>query len=180
MNADVNIELRLSAIQYSLLDRYCKARGVGIEEVIRAAIDRYLVVAEQALSERVARKQLAELIPYDKIVEAYHEELPMLPSVRLLSKHLKAAIRARWFSGRERQNLQWWRDYFRLVAGCKFLLGVNDREWRADLMWLVGPRNMEKILNGRYSDRKQGGLSQRVAGSIGGLIEWIEEKQNGN
>lgn len=87
--------------------------------------------------------------PQVKIVELYHELLPELPRVLSWPEHLKAILRQRWREDPDRQNLEWWSDYFTYVKESPFLLGQKT-EFVADLEWIVRPKNMTKILNGRY------------------------------
>lgn len=46
-----------------------------------------------------------------------------------------------------------WRAYCRTVAASPHLRGENDREWRADLDWVLKPENISKIQEGRYERR---------------------------
>lgn len=87
--------------------------------------------------------------PQVKIVELYHQILPELPQVKSWPEHLKAILRQRWREDPDRQNLEWWSDYFTYVKESPFLLGQKI-EFVADLEWIVRPKNMSKILNGRY------------------------------
>lgn len=95
--------------------------------------------------------------PHSDIVAAYHDELPMLPRVREWDAGRQALLRSRWRESRERQSVDWWREFFRYVAGCPFLVGNGggkDREpFIADLEWLISPRNFRKVIEGRYEPR---------------------------
>lgn len=90
--------------------------------------------------------------PVEKIVEAYHESLPMLARVRTLSSNTRASVVRAWKAEPERQTIEWWRQYFGHVAKrCPFLIGkVNTSVFYADFAWLIGPKNMEKVINGRF------------------------------
>jgi len=61
--------------------------------------------------------------PYQSIVDLYHEILPMCPEVRLLTKTRKAYLKARWESDKNRQTLEYWRNFFEYVSGSQFLTG---------------------------------------------------------
>jgi len=89
--------------------------------------------------------------PIKKLVDLYHETLPELPKIRFQGKMLKTRISARWSESAERRNLDWWQEYFSQVSGSDFLMG-RKTDWRATLDWLCGPKNMEKVLNGRYDN----------------------------
>lgn len=55
-----------------------------------------------------------------------------------------------------------WRAYCRKVAASPHLRGENDREWRADLDWVLKPENVSKIQEGRYERRSS--VSETYAG----------------
>lgn len=92
-------------------------------------------------------------IPFDQIVEAYHQELPDLPHCSALTKTRKAFVRHRWSEDDAHQNVEWWRGYFQSVNNMPHLKGDNERGWTADFEWLVRPSNMLKVLEGRYLKR---------------------------
>jgi hypothetical protein len=94
-----------------------------------------------------------EKIPYSEIVKAYHQALPSLAGIRKLTPARKAAIAARWRE--DMPSLDDWRDYFRQVGECPFLLGDNDRGWRADLEWLTKQSSYAKVIEGKYQTTKQ-------------------------
>ena len=94
--------------------------------------------------------------PHQKIIDLYHQELPTLPRVEVWSKYRKGALQARWREEPARQNLTWWREYFKQVAGQPFLLGQNDRQWSADLEWLIRPKNMPRVLENKYRENVPG------------------------
>ena len=98
--------------------------------------------------------------PHEAIVGLYHEILPALPRVKVWNDARRSMLRTRWREDRARQNLDWWRWYFKLVAASDFLCGrcppdKNGRTFTADLEWLIKPTNMPKVLEGKYSDRRQ-------------------------
>ena len=90
--------------------------------------------------------------PVAKIIAAYHAELPELAGVRSFPESAAKQLRKRWREDVERQSVAWWAEFFRYVKSCDYLVGkVNGFE--ADLIWLVGPRNFAKVLNGNYENR---------------------------
>lgn len=110
--------------------------------------------------------------PHTEILALYHETLPFLPKVRKFTPELQKHIRARWREDPQRQNLEWWKLYFTDVGKSDYLTGkVNS--FQADFEWLVGPKNMTKILNGRYANRG----SPDQAGRHSGIQEWLRRKQ---
>jgi hypothetical protein len=78
-----------------------------------------------------------------------------------LNPEIRKSITTRWRSRREdtilesrhrSDTLDWWEALFRLCAASAFLSGKKT-DFRADLLWLTGPKNLGKILAGRYVDR---------------------------
>ncbi len=94
-------------------------------------------------------------IPYQEIVDAYHEALPMLPRIREMTDQRRKAIASRWGSSPERQSLFWWRSYFGTVANTPFLLGKNERNWAANFDFLMREQKMVMVLEGRYQSRQR-------------------------
>ena len=89
-------------------------------------------------------------VPYKEIIDLYHQILPELPKVQVLTERRKQFLKQRWYEDIERQNLDWWKSYFEKVKSCKFLLGNNDNNWQADFEWLIRQNNLPKVLEGRY------------------------------
>ena len=93
--------------------------------------------------------------PHQKIIELYHEILPELPHVHSWGDKNRANLRARWRGSRERQNLDWWRDFFQYVGQSDFLMGRttgrDGKPFFANLGWLVISQNFDKVLNGNYN-----------------------------
>lgn len=107
---------------------------------------------DDAAAQAVAAAGKAIGCPVEAIVAAYHEICPMLPRVRKVAdatfvKHL----RARWDESASHRTLEFWRQYFKMVAERPFLHGNNDRGFKADLSWLVGKSAFERVMNGRYA-----------------------------
>lgn len=90
--------------------------------------------------------------PHLKIISLYNEKLKMLTPVNasLWNGTRATNLRARWKEDKDRQSEEWWSVLFDLVADMPFLLGDNDRSWKADLGWIVKRENMVKILEGKY------------------------------
>jgi hypothetical protein len=110
------------------------------------------------------------MCPYLQIIEIYHTTLPSLPEVSL-SDNLKKRIKARW---KEHKVLSWWQWYFDGVSECPYLIGkVND--WAANFHWLLGPKNMTKVLNGQYVDRK----NMKEKQIFDNFDKWLKERANG-
>ena len=92
-------------------------------------------------------------VPYQKIVDIYHEELPSLASVRVVGDALKKSIRARCREAKERLAPEWWSNFFRSeVSPSDWLMG-RTKDWEANLAWIVTRSKFEKIVNGGYRNK---------------------------
>lgn len=96
--------------------------------------------------------------PHQEIIELYHETLPELPKIRVWNDQRRSHLRSRWREERERQELEWWREFFESVAESNFLMGRTDNGDRppfvCSLDWLIKPTNFAKVLEGRYGPRR--------------------------
>jgi uncharacterized protein YdaU (DUF1376 family) len=98
------------------------------------------------------------------ILALYHETLPNLPTVEIWNDTRAGYLRQRW---REvaldlskngpvshADMLAWWKQYFELVKGSKFLTGKKQQKdkppFLADLEWIIKPLNFTKIIEGKY------------------------------
>ena len=70
-----------------------------------------------------------------------------LPAVRTMTGTRRQAVRSRVAQYGKEAVMQ----VFRLVADSPFLLGANDRAWRADFDWIFKQQNFTKILEGNYN-----------------------------
>jgi len=104
--------------------------------------------------------------PQKEIIELYHTILPELPQVRTWPESNQKILRTRWKEEPERQNLSWWESYFKYIHESTFLTG-RETDFTADLEWVVRPKNMTKIINGRYHKQKHGGI-----------MAWLTEMQS--
>ena len=113
-------------------------------------------------------------VPYDEIVSLYHEILPELPRVKLLTDKRKAWIKTRWNEDPQRQDLQWWREYFESVRDQAHLMGDNDRGWKADLEFLVKADKMARVLEKSYQRENKNGNHN---GNEQAVMSWLNRKQ---
>lgn len=91
-------------------------------------------------------------IDYQQIADLYNETCVSFPRLSKLSDARKKAIRARL----KQYSVDDFRRMFELAEGSDFLKGKNDRNWSATFDWMVKDANMAKILDGNYSDKKEG------------------------
>jgi hypothetical protein len=92
-------------------------------------------------------------VPFAKIIDLYHECLPMLPRVEKLTDARKGYIRQRW--AQDLPNIDHWQNYFDFVSRSPFLTGQVEPKkgrppFRADLEWLTRPGNYAKVAEEKY------------------------------
>lgn len=115
-----------------------------------------------AEQDRVAPVQPAQLldfdrIPYERIRELYNSILGgKLKRCMGLNdthrKHIRAAYNLKLdgkFVVRE-GGLEFWEGLFHDVLECPFMLGNNNRGWRADFEFLTTSTKIQKFLEGKY------------------------------
>lgn len=141
--------------------------GVGVNKEANASSENFAEkpanfppdapTVESELAKKPAELQkLNGNVPYQKIVDLYHEALPMLPKVWKLTEARKAALRARWRGG-DMDTIEDWATYFRIVAKSKFLTGRVEpppgrKRFEATLEWLIKDGNFTKIMEHKYHD----------------------------
>jgi len=92
--------------------------------------------------------------PHQKIIDLYHEVLPMCPRIRDWTAARATQLRARWNEDKKRQNLEYWRGLFEYILSCNFLIGNSgNKPFFADLEWITKSKNFVKIREGKYEDR---------------------------
>lgn len=93
-------------------------------------------------------------VPSQEIIELYHSTLPELPRVIKLTDKRKTCLKSRWYSkvvtpkGRSPDSLDFWEAYFNRVRDSKFLMGDNDRGWKADFDFLITESKFISIIEG--------------------------------
>ena len=73
-----------------------------------------------------------------------------LPAIKTVTDTRKKAVRAR-IAQYGKESIV---EAFRNVLASPFLLGDNDRSWRADFDWIFKPANYTKILEQRYNGNR--------------------------
>jgi hypothetical protein len=112
-------------------------------------------------------KQKPPDLPFEQLVELYHQRLPACPRVQLLTEQRRRFAAARWrdwaaMDGWESQaqGLGEWAAFFDVVAKSKFLMGrtqsydSNRPPFMADFDWLMRPTNFQKVFEGKYSEKR--------------------------
>jgi uncharacterized protein YdaU (DUF1376 family) len=116
-----------------------------------------------------------ENCPHKAIIELYHQTLPSLPRVKEWTDERQKLLRTRWKEKLERQNLDWWKALFEYVSTCDFLMGRTKNVFYADLEWLVRPKNLVRVIEGKYRNRNQ--QQPFVSPSSAGILTWAQRKK---
>jgi len=101
-----------------------------------------------------------EGVPFQEIVDLYHEHLPMLPKVVNINDTRKRAMKSRWSESvniptandvisMKCNSLDFWARYFKRAANQPFLTG-DVTEWAADFDFLVKKTNFIKVIENKY------------------------------
>lgn len=96
----------------------------------------------------------ASRCPVQQIVDVYNETVVHLPKVRVTSDKMKTHLKARWKENKNFQSVEKWKNLFAYCDQNLFLSGRremnDDRQWTANLQWIVNPTNFAKIMNSNY------------------------------
>lgn len=102
--------------------------------------------------------------PFERIVSAYHEVLPELPRVRLLTEDRRKAVRSLWrfaltepkSDGQPRatnadEAFAWIRSFFQRARDNDFLMGRTPRlnghaGWECDLDFLLSKKGLKQVI----------------------------------
>lgn len=115
----------------------------------------------EELTPKQRSAQIGSHCPHEKIIALYHECLPMLPTVRIWSEDRRKMLAARWRTlvndkgyQSEEEGLGWFKRLFGYIRRSQFLTGeIPQKEghtWRPDLEWIIKPKNLTKIIEGKY------------------------------
>ena len=101
-----------------------------------------------------AKAPKADAVPYEAIINLYHQTLPICPRVAMLTTKRKGQIAARWKSG-NLPDLQTWKEFFEHISKSDFLTGKSDpsnghKRFVADLEWVTTESNFTKIAENKY------------------------------
>ena len=135
------VTTRISVLNYSKYDPRRNGNETQVKRK-RNASETHVEPTEEGKEGKKVNKPHA---PFDDILVLFGNKLPML-SVPVLDEALRAQIRVRW---NEHPDIEWWIKYFDIVLQSPWLIG-NGSDWKATLPWLMGPKNMSKVLNGQY------------------------------
>ena len=86
-----------------------------------------------------------------------------LPAVKGCSKERKRKAEARFA---EFPDPDYWRLVVGRIAGSRFCNGANDRGWRADFDFLIKPDTHNRVVEGKYDDKKAQVANVKTAAEI--------------
>lgn len=89
-------------------------------------------------------------VDFQLIADMYNETCVSFPRIRSLSESRKKAIKARLNT----YSVDDFKLLFEKAESSSFLKGGNNRNWFATFDWLIQDKNMAKVLDGNYDDRK--------------------------
>ena len=88
--------------------------------------------------------------PTQKIIDLYHETLPELPRMLVITEQRKTLIAARWKQSASMQSLERWKSFFNYVRESDFLMGRTEKPFFADLEFLTTAGKFAKVVEGKY------------------------------
>jgi hypothetical protein len=101
--------------------------------------------------ESIVTDPISDPCPHQEILSLYRKHLPMLTQHTEWNEDRQKLLRARWRSNPDFQDIEWWEQFFQYIAAkCPFLTGDNNRQWQADLPWILHKRHFVEIREGKY------------------------------
>ena len=95
-------------------------------------------------------KDLRTPTDHEMVIDLYHEILPTLRKVtksRWLGSARATHLNKRWHENKKFQSEEFWRAFFETVSENPWWMGENDRNWKANLEWLVKRSNFDKVID---------------------------------
>ncbi|MBR8725434.1 hypothetical protein [Bacteroides pyogenes] len=104
-----------------------------------------------AKKENLSLSRKVERVDYNGLMEYYNETFKgKLSQIASMSENRKKAVRAR-IAEYGKESI---RTVFQNVLNSPFLLGHNDRNWKADFDWIFKPAKFTRILEGNYNGKR--------------------------
>jgi len=95
----------------------------------------------------------------------FWNSFPQLPKIIRISKERKAKMRTRLKDSFFRDN---WRKGIEQILSRPFLIGQNERGWKADIEWFMQPDSLTKIMEGKYTQTERGGKGKSTIDDLMG------------
>lgn len=110
-------------------------------------------------------------VPYQEIVNMYHEICVSLPTVRAVSDSRRKMIRSRY----NQYGIDEIRTVFEKAEASDFLTGRTDKPWTGcGFDWLLKPSNFLKVLEGNYDNK-----TNVNTGSYNPFLDLLNEEMRG-
>ena len=116
-----------------------------------------LPAAEPVEPEQTAQLFQLDRTPYEKIRELYNQILGgklkrCMGVTETHRKHIRAAYNLKLDGGFPVRDggLAFWEGLFNDVLDCPFMLGMNNRNWRADFEFLTTASKIQRFMEGKY------------------------------
>jgi hypothetical protein len=90
--------------------------------------------------------------PHKEIMDLYNSTCKSLPRIIEMTEIRKRTLRA-WWKGSS-LTLEYLREYFTRVESSDFLTG-KIKEFTADFDWIIGPKNRQKVIEGKYDNKNK-------------------------
>jgi len=93
-------------------------------------------------------------IPYQEIVDLYNKILgDRLSKTKMLNTSRKKKIKLRYTENLN--SIEKWEELFNIALSSPFLLGENEKGWKATFYWFIeNDNNYLKVLEGNYKSSK--------------------------
>jgi uncharacterized protein YPO0396 len=101
--------------------------------------------------EKEGHRNKVDNCPYEQIRDLYKRIMFNFPEVRKLTNKRKTAMRKRWCE--DLTSLEDWEAYFKDAAKKRFLMGQNERGWKADFDFFLREDVITKMQEGVYDAR---------------------------
>ena len=101
-----------------------------------------------------------------RVADMFNASCPSLPCIRTLSDKRIDAV-SEILKSHSMADIQ---RAFELAEASSFLCGQNDRGWSATFDWLMAGDNLEKVMEGNYTDKKCGTASEAQPKATGNIF----------
>lgn len=142
----------------------------------RAETERHSERPSGRVAGATGRADPAPDCPHEQIVQSFHERCPTLPRVRDWTDSRRASLRRLWREKPERQRIEFWHEFFGSVGRSPFLIGGGERNWTADIDWLLKPANFQKVIEGKFDPRPHerfGKTTQQNIRAVEGFVNAV-------
>lgn len=136
--------------------------GNNVTEVLENRYTELELKKELKLKKDIQKDLQKDLKKDDRVIEEVSEKYKnicrSLPAAELTENDL-VNIAAALGAGYTFEDI--WK-VFHIAEENDFLKGKNEHKWQASLSWLLKPKNMEKVLSGKY-DRREKDIDEEAA-----------------